>query len=347
MIDMYYKGEENKMKNSKKLLACLFAVLLLVTSCGKVPKLENGQEAVVTLENSDDISIDSLYGEMKDQYALAVLLDMVDRQILEELYPEDDEEKEYLDSQVSQFQYYYDSYYSTSYNSFEAFLYTMYGVSDEDELKHVLSLSYKRDKATDKYAATLIKDDEIEDYYDDEIIGDMQASHILIKANYEEDATDEEIEDAKEKAKEKAEKLIKELNDAKKDEVKDLFAKLAKENSEDGSAEDGGDLGWFNKGDMVESFEKATIKLKVDEYTTEPVESEYGYHIILKTGEKDKPELKEVKDEIIDALVEELKEEDEKLQYKALVALRDEYKIEIQDSELKKQYKAYIENNTK
>lgn len=334
------------MKNSKKLLVSLLAVLLLVTSCGKVAKLENGQEAVVTLENSEDISVDALYNEMKDQYALSVLLDMVDRQILEELYPEDDEEKEYLDSQVSQFQYYYDAYYSSSYSSFAQFLYAMYGVADEDELKSVLSLNYKRDKATDAYAATLVEEDDIEDYYDDEVIGDMQASHILITADYDDDATDEEIEAAKEKAKEKAEDLIKQLKEAKDDEVAELFAKLAKENSEDGSAEDGGDLGWFNKGDMVSSFENATIKLKVNEFTTTPVESEYGYHIILKTGEKDKPELKEVKDEIIEELAAEIKDADDYIQYKALAALRDEYKIEFQDDELKKQYKSYLENYT-
>ena len=334
------------MKNSKKLLVSLLAVLLLVTSCGKVAKLENGQEAVVTLENSEDISVDALYNEMKDQYALSVLLDMVDRQILEELYPEDDEEKEYLDSQVSQFQYYYDAYYSSSYSSFAQFLYAMYGVADEDELKSVLSLNYKRDKATDAYAATLVEEDDIEDYYDDEVIGDMQASHILITADYDDDATDEEIEAAKEAAKEKAEDLIKQLKEAKDDEVAELFAKLAKENSEDGSAEDGGDLGWFNKGDMVSSFENATIKLKVNEFTTTPVESEYGYHIILKTGEKDKPELKEVKDEIIEELAAEIKDADDYIQYKALAALRDEYKIEFQDDELKKQYKSYLENYT-
>ena len=334
------------MKNSKKLLVSLLAVLLLVTSCGKVAKLENGQEAVVTLENSEDISVDALYNEMKDQYALSVLLDMVDRQILEELYPEDDEEKEYLDSQVSQFQYYYDAYYSSSYSSFAQFLYAMYGVADEDELKSVLSLNYKRDKATDAYAATLVEEDDIEDYYDDEVIGDMQASHILITADYDDDATDEEIEAAKEKAKEKAEDLIKQLKEAKDDEVAELFAKLAKENSEDGSAEDGGDLGWFNKGDMVSSFENATIKLKVNEFTTTPFESEYGYHIILKTGEKDKPELKEVKDEIIEELAAEIKDADDYIQYKALAALRDEYKIEFQDDELKKQYKSYLENYT-
>ena len=70
------------MKNSKKLLICLFALLFLVTSCGKTPKLENGQEAVVTIKDGEDISVDALYEEMKDTYALSVLLDMIDTQLL-------------------------------------------------------------------------------------------------------------------------------------------------------------------------------------------------------------------------------------------------------------------------
>lgn len=334
------------MKNSKKLLICLVAVLFLVTSCGKVPTLENGQEAVVTIENGEDISVDDLYEEMKNTYALSVLLDMIDTQLLNELYPESTEETEYIESQVSQFEYYYEAYYSSTYSSFESFLYSMYGVQDEKELREVLSLSYKREQATKDYAATLIEDDEIEDYYDDNIIGDMRASHILITASYADDATDDEIAEAKDDAYEKAMDIIKQLNEADDDKIEELFADLAKEHSEDGSSEDGGDLGWFAGGDMVESFENATIALEIGEYTAEPVESEYGYHIILKTGQKDKDALEDVKEEIIDALVEELLEEDDTLQTKALAKLREEHGIEIQDKELKKQYKTYIENNT-
>ena len=96
---------------------------------------------------------------------------------------------------------------------------------------------------------------------------------------------------------------------------------------------------------MVKAFEEATIKLEVGKYTAEPVETEYGYHIILKTGQKDKKALKDVKEEIIDALVEEKMQEDDKLQVKALAALREEHGIEFQDNELKKQYKTYLENN--
>lgn len=331
------------MKNLKKLLICLVAVLLLVTSCGKVAKLENGQEAVVTIKEGEDISVDELYNKMKEQYALSVLLDMIDTQLLEKLYPTDDEETSFIDSQVAEFKYYYETYYSTQYSSFNEFLYKFYGVETEEELKEIFSLTYKREKATDDYAKTLIKDEEIEEYYEENIIGEMQASHILIKADYKDGDDEETIEEAKKEAKKKAEELIDKLNDADEDEVAELFAELAKEHSEDGSSEDGGDLGWFNKGDMVEAFESATIKLEVNEYTKEPVESEYGYHIILKTGEKEKESLEDAKDEIIKTLVEELIEEDSNIQYKALIALRKDHGIEIQDTELKKQYKAHVD----
>ena len=222
----------------------------------------------------------------------------------------------------------------------------MYGTSTEQEMRDVMSLNYKRDLANEDYIKKeVIKDKEIKEYYDDNIIGEMRASHILIKANYADDASDEEIQKAKDTAKKKAEDLIKKLNDADKDKVKDVFAQLAKDNSEDSSASKGGDVGWFDRDDMVESFEDATKKLKVDEYTKEPVESEYGYHIILKTGQKDKPALDDVKDSILDDLAEEKKNEDETLQVKSLAALRDEYGVTIQDTELKKQYKTYLDNN--
>jgi len=80
--------------------------------------------------------------------------------------------------------------------------------------------------------------------------------------------------DAKELLRVQAQKVL--------DEVKNGgdFAELAKQYSADGSAQNGGDLGWFSKGKMVEAFEKAAFSLKKGETYPTLVETDFGYHII-------------------------------------------------------------------
>jgi len=58
------------------------------------------------------------------------------------------------------------------------------------------------------------------------------------------------------------------------------FAALAKQYNTDSTAERGGDLGWFGKGEMVPEFEKAAFSLKKGETYPTLVESMYGYHVI-------------------------------------------------------------------
>lgn len=58
------------------------------------------------------------------------------------------------------------------------------------------------------------------------------------------------------------------------------FSELAKKYSEDGSAKDGGDLGWFSRGEMVSSFEEAAFNGKVGKVIPNLIETEFGYHIV-------------------------------------------------------------------
>ncbi len=58
------------------------------------------------------------------------------------------------------------------------------------------------------------------------------------------------------------------------------FATLAKKYGEDGTAQNGGDLGWFGRGEMVPQFENAVFSLKKGELDQNLVESPYGYHIV-------------------------------------------------------------------
>jgi peptidyl-prolyl cis-trans isomerase SurA len=57
------------------------------------------------------------------------------------------------------------------------------------------------------------------------------------------------------------------------------FAELAKKYSEDGSAANGGDLGWMSPGDLVPEFEQAMNRLQIGEVSN-PVKSEFGWHLI-------------------------------------------------------------------
>ncbi|GBD90380.1 foldase protein PrsA precursor [bacterium BMS3Abin04] len=94
----------------------------------------------------------------------------------------------------------------------------------------------------------------------------IRASHILVKGGGNEEAAKKEAYDIYKQLKAGAD-----------------FAKLAKEKSEDASAKDGGELGWFTKGQMVPEFEKAAFRGKIGEIL-KPVKTRFGYHIIMVTG---------------------------------------------------------------
>lgn len=80
------------------------------------------------------------------------------------------------------------------------------------------------------------------------------------------------------------------------------FEDLAKKNSKDpGSAENGGDLDWASPGNYVPEFSDAMTKLSKGQYTTEPVKSQFGYHIIKLEDVRSTqfPPFEEVKEQIM------------------------------------------------
>lgn len=85
----------------------------------------------------------------------------------------------------------------------------------------------------------------------------IKAKHILVEQEFE--ATD----------------LLKKIQDGAD------FSTIAKEFSNCPSAEDGGDLGAFGKGQMVASFEQAAFALNVGE-VSKPVRTQFGYHLIYR-----------------------------------------------------------------
>jgi parvulin-like peptidyl-prolyl isomerase len=89
----------------------------------------------------------------------------------------------------------------------------------------------------------------------------VKASHILVDEKDKAQNIKEQIENGKE------------------------FSQLAKEASECPSSEKGGDLGFFGKGKMAEPFERKAFDMDEGD-VSDPVKTQFGWHLIKKTGEK-------------------------------------------------------------
>lgn len=312
----------------------------LLTGCGAA-KLKNGEELVAKVDNYK-ISADDLYSEMKEKYAVKTLIDNIDHQLLDTTYKTDETETKAIENQIEEIK----KTYGSNDQIFEQIIKQVYNVESVDELKAMLSLDYKRDLAIKDYVKEkVVTDEEVTTYYDTKVIGDVKASHILIKPNAK-DSDSEETKTKKEnEAKKKAEEIIKKLDNG------EDFAKLAKKYSDDkGTASKGGNLGYFNMDDdFEENFVSAAAALKKGAYSKEPVKTKYGYEIILKVDEKDKKKKDDLESTIRQTLADEKIKEDSSTTtyYKRLRDWRESKGLKFEDKELKKMYDKYMKTLTK
>jgi len=175
----------------------------------------------------------------------------------------------------------------------------------EEALKDNIKTNLELEKLLDPYIE--ITDEEINEYFEtnkDSLnhAEEVRASHILVE-------TEKEANEIK----------------AKIDQGED-FAELAKEFSKDGSSTVGGDLGFFGRGKMVAEFDAVAFSLDINE-VSEPVKSQFGYHIIKLTEKKEAKEatLEDSKEDIKETLFKEKMEVAYNEWYKEMLA---KYKIE-------------------
>ena len=311
----------------KKLLIVL-ACLLLVTGCKDV-KLDNGESAVVTFKKGG-ISSSDLYAELKKLHGGEAIANLIDLQLLNKNYPSDSDEEKYVNQTIKTLRKNAKDAGTTT----AMFIQMYYGLSSEDALKSYLILNYKKDKYALDYAKENVSERQINDYYKDYIYGDVEASQILITVDAKDDATDEEKAAAEKKALETANNIIKELNEGKD------FAELAKKYSKDElTASNGGSLGKVNTDDIADEALEALRKLEDGKYTTTPVKSSDGYHILFRTSMDKKPELEKVKKDIIAKVAEEMTKENG-YTAKAMKALREKNEMKFEDKDLEKQFEA-------
>lgn len=137
----------------------------------------------------------------------------------------------------------------------------------------------------DRAIAEGVTEAEIRKVYDEQVVAiegpmEIRASHILVDSR-------EEAEDLIESAEGGAD-----------------FAWLAKEHSTGPSSEDGGDLGWFTRSQMVKEFSEAAFAMEPGTVSTEPVETQFGWHVIKVVDKRRQPPppFEEVRGQIEDRL---------------------------------------------
>lgn len=192
-----------------------------------------------------------------------------------------------------------------SEENFEAYL-SEYDISDE-MLDRMLEEKLYYDGLIENLKKDITVD--AEGYYNENttqfnVADQVKACHILVK--------DEET----------AKEIIKKLDDG------ENFAKLAKEYSEDTATKnDGGELGYFTSDKMVPEFSTAAFALEPGEYSKEPVQTSYGYHVIL--CEDKQAAHQQTYDEVKDELKESLANQKVQEKYYELInKLKEEATIE-------------------
>ncbi|MDE5414967.1 peptidylprolyl isomerase [Alkalihalobacterium chitinilyticum] len=254
----------------KSILALSLSGALLLGACAN----DGGSATGGTIVEGTNISVteEAFLQELKDRHGDELLKEMVEKQILDQVIANADIDQAKVEEEV---------------NTFKA----EFGVETDEELLQILQMQFglpvetmeefKNEFIISRLAIQGLMTQDI-DGADLEIIDEdqieVEASHILVEE------------------KETAEEILAKIN------AGEDFQELATEHSIDpGSAQRGGELGFFGKGRMVPEFEAAAFNLEIGE-VSELVETEYGYHIIKVT---DKRVIVKTYDEVMEELYNE------------------------------------------
>lgn len=312
----------NKQELLRMLSTFILGVLLMLLFYpDRIAKLENGEEVAIKIGDKN-ITADAMYTKLKEKYAIYELLDIVDSNILYDMYELTEEDNEEIENRADN----YIRYYEENYNISEEEFLENNGFANLNEFKKYLELDHLRKKYYDEYLTKQISEEEIEDYYDEEVFAPFNVEHILVKISN--DVTDED-------AKEKAQEILDRLDDGEdwedlKEEYEDEIITEAFEVDFDSNLED--------------EFKTTAIKLKDGKYSTSLVKTNYGYHIIYRVETLETPEYDEVKERILEVLKNKYAKENENVYEKSMIIMREEAKMEIKDTELNEVYKKYTKD---
>lgn len=279
-----------------------------------------GNETIATMK-SGKVTEKTLYKEMKKYYPISYVLENVDEQILNKKYKLTKEQEEEVKKQAETILSQYSNYGYTE----EQFL-EENGFETKDDFINYMKLDYRRNLCCIDYFKTIISEEEIKNYYDNnDIYGKINTKHILVQTS--DSVTDEE-------ALKTANEIIAKLDSG------TSFDDVAKEYSDDIVTENV-DFDSFNEDSLEETYVEAGKSLEKDSYTKEPVKTSYGYHVIYCISKEEKPTFEQVENDIVEKLGEDLEAEDQYIRYKALIKLREDNNLTFKDNKFKEDYKEY------
>ncbi|MEE1370588.1 MAG: peptidylprolyl isomerase [Bacilli bacterium] len=289
----------------------------------RIATLKDGTQPVATID-SMTLTADELYEDMKDIYSVSSLLDKLDTKILTDKYPDTDEMDDEVTSQAENYYKAYEQYYKMSKEDFLK----QNGFNTEKKFLEYLKLNNRRTKYVKEYTENEVTDKEIDKYYEDKVYGDINTKHMLVKVDSS--ASDDDKKEAENLAKE----IISKLDEGKTfDEVKEEYKdKITYE-----------ELGYKSYNAALEEAYKNEMKnLKDGEYSKEPVKTSYGYHIVYRIDQKEKPALEDIKDQIKEEIADEKISNDKNLYYVVLDKMRENANLKFEDTVLKEKYDNYM-----
>lgn len=319
-------------------IVILISIIAYLVYKGNHPKLSDGKQVVASVEGKD-FTAEELYAELNSQGGYSVLVNMINDYIVGKETEEENKKdaENYADSLIAQYEL---SYKDAEITFEEAVLQS--GYESVKQFRELVINDYLYSEIGEKYIKETVTEKELKEYYNNHVSDELGVKHILIAPEVDSNATSDEKKKAEEAALKKAKDLIKQLKEGAD------FEKLAKEHSDDeGTAKNGGVINNVVKDKYVTEFWNAAYKLKVDKYTTEPVKTQFGYHIIYKVSHTEKKSFDEIKDTLYEDVVEEKISKDSELIDKTWIDIRKKYKLEINDTTIQRAYDAIIKNLTK
>ncbi|WP_100398195.1 peptidylprolyl isomerase [Bacillus sp. FJAT-44742] len=249
-----------------------------LTACNNNEQDAQNGETIVEV-NDTVITEEEFINELKETYGEQMLNEMVQTTVLEDKAEEVGVTEEQVQEELDQ--------YKENFNA-----------EDDDELLMLLQTQYQLPVTSiEQFKNELIRpqlileeltredvdlsDEAKQEYFEEneEDLAEVRARHILVESEEEADELYEELQEGAD------------------------FEELATEHSIDpGSGAQGGDLGFFSRGEMVEEFEETAFSLEEGEIS-EPVESDFGFHIIEVIEKRESFE--ELEEQIEEALIQQ------------------------------------------